>query len=87
MKITNRSTKMKREMIERKRVYLEEYLEVHNKELVKHPRYRVDMKFTHVDARGNIVFDTHDNVTNPEDIKVLEEVVKLVAQTHKLIIP
>lgn len=74
-------------MTERKSVYLEEYLVAHNKALEEHPRYRLDMKFTQGDARGNLVFDTHDKVINPEDVKVPEDVVNLVAQTHKLKVP
>lgn len=74
-------------MIEKKGIYLEEYLEIHNNVLGKHPRYRLDMKFTQVDFRGNIVMDTRDDVLNPEDAQVFEAVVKQVAQTHKLIIP
>jgi len=72
---------------ERKSVYLEEYLAAHNNALEEHPRYRIDMKFTHVDAHGNLAFGTHDKVINPEDLQVLNEVVERVAQTHKLIIP
>jgi hypothetical protein len=72
---------------ERKSVYLEEYFAAHNNALKEHPRYRSDMKFTQADARGNLVFNTHDKVITPEDVKVLEEVANLVTQTHKLIVP
>lgn len=74
-------------MTERKSVYLEEYLAAHNNALKEHPRYRPDMEFTQADARGNLVFNSRDKVTNPEDVKVLEEVVNPVVQTHKLIVP
>lgn len=74
-------------MTERKNVYLEEYVAAHNNELMKHPRYRLDMKFTHTDARGNLCFSTQDKVINPEDLHVMDEIVERVNQTHKLIIP
>jgi len=73
-------------MTEKKSVYLEEYLAAHNSALEGHPHYRSDMKFTQVDANGNLTFNTQDKVTNSEDVRVLNEVAKLVAQTHKLII-
>lgn len=73
-------------MTERKSVYLEEYLAAHNNALEQHPRFRLDMKITLADARGGLVFDTRDNVTNPEDEDVFKDVLNLVAQTHKLII-
>lgn len=74
-------------MTERKSVYLEEYLAAHNNALEEHPRYRLDMKFTQAYAQGHLVSNTHNKVTSPEDVKVFEEVVNLVAQTHKLIVP
>jgi len=70
-----------------KSVYLEEYLAAHNNALEQHPRYRLDMTLTLVGAHGHLVFDTRDNVTNPEDVEVFKEIMNLVAQTHKLIIP
>lgn len=73
-------------MTERKSVYLEEYLAAHNNALEQHPRYRLDMKITLADARGDLVFDTRDNATNPEDVKVFNDIKNLIAQTHKLII-
>ena len=73
-------------MTERKSVYLEEYLATHNNALKQHPRYRLDMNITLANERGDLVFDTCDNVTNPEDKKVFTDVINLVAQTHKLII-
>lgn len=42
----------------------------HNKAFEEHPRYRLDMKFTEGDARGNLVFYIHDKVINPEDESV-----------------
>lgn len=74
-------------MTERKSVYLEEYLAALDNALKEHPRYRPDMKFTLANARGDLVFNSHDKVINPEDVKVFEEVVNLVAQSHKLIVP
>jgi len=74
-------------MPERKSVYFEDYLAAHNNALKGHPSYRSDMGFTQADARGNLVFNSRDKVINPEDLKVFEEVVNLVAQTHKLIVP
>ena len=76
-----------REVTERKSVYLEEYLAAHKNALKKHPRYRPDMMFTQADTRGNLVFNSRDKMTDPENVKVLEEVVNLVALTHKLIVP
>ncbi len=67
-------------------LYLEEYLAAHNNALKVHPRYRADMEFTQANARGDLVFNSRDKVTDPEDVKVFEEVVNLVAQTHKLIV-
>jgi hypothetical protein len=71
---------------ERKSVYLEEYLAAHNNALEQHPRYRLDMNITLGNGRGDLVFATSNNVTNPEDEKVFTDVIHLVAQTHKLII-
>ncbi|MCX5825287.1 MAG: hypothetical protein NTY86_17780 [Deltaproteobacteria bacterium] len=71
----------------RKQVYAEEYLAVHNRELIGHPKYRNDMKYTRVLANGILSMNTRDKVLTFEDKQVFDEVCKTVNQSYELIIP
>jgi hypothetical protein len=76
-----------KQVSERKRVYAEEYLAAHNRELERHPKYRADMKFTQVLPNGSLVQMTRDPVIAAEDNQVFDQVCKTVAQSYDLIIP
>lgn len=71
----------------RKKVYAAEYIEAHNHELMRHPKYRADMNYTKVLANGALVMNTRDKVLVPEDAQVFDEGCKTVAQSYKLILP
>jgi formylglycine-generating enzyme required for sulfatase activity len=72
---------------QKKEVYAKEFLELLNAELKKHPKYREDMKFTQIDARGGLTLDTKDMPISPRDVDVFNEVSARVRQSNKLIIP
>lgn len=74
-------------MAEKKLIYAEEYLAVHNKFLKEHHYYRPDMMFSQVDAQGNLVLKTHDKILSSIDEQIFNEIVENVSQYYKLIIP
>jgi hypothetical protein len=68
-------------------VYLEEWVELHNETLRRHPKYRPDMEVIAGAGLGSLVYRTKDPEISNEDLRVFNEVAGAVSETHRLMLP